>query len=202
MNFMEIKFNDLYPGQPVTLGQLYCVISNVECATTTTGSQYYKVTLSRPEGTLSCTLWSNKFTPSTVKVLETIIERTNCKKALMQENTPEALEEVKKFAPIVVKVAGSVSDYKGKLQMDLTAVEIATDKNPFDYLYSPISEETAQKLRRKLSQLINEIEDEDGLSLRPETLSEYIGQKDAKEMLEVYIKAALKRNESLDHVLL
>lgn len=48
----------------------------------------------------------------------------------------------------------------------------------------------------------NEIEDEDGLSLRPETLSEYIGQKDAKEMLEVYIKAALKRNESLDHVLL
>lgn len=48
----------------------------------------------------------------------------------------------------------------------------------------------------------NEIEDEDGLSLRPETLSEYIGQKDAKEMLEIYIKAALKRNESLDHVLL
>ena len=40
------------------------------------------------------------------------------------------------------------------------------------------------------------------LSLRPEKLSEYIGQKEAKEMLEVYIKAALKRNESLDHVLL
>ena len=48
----------------------------------------------------------------------------------------------------------------------------------------------------------NEIDEEDGLSLRPETVSEYIGQKDAKEMLEVYIKAALKRNESLDHVLL
>ena len=48
----------------------------------------------------------------------------------------------------------------------------------------------------------NEIDDEDGLSLRPQSLSEYIGQKDAKEMLEVYIKAALKRNESLDHVLL
>jgi Holliday junction DNA helicase RuvB len=43
---------------------------------------------------------------------------------------------------------------------------------------------------------------DDGLSLRPECLNEYIGQKDAKEMLEVYIKAALKRNESLDHVLL
>ena len=48
----------------------------------------------------------------------------------------------------------------------------------------------------------NEIDDEDGLSLRPQSLSEYIGQKDAKEMLDVYIKAALKRNESLDHVLL
>ena len=40
------------------------------------------------------------------------------------------------------------------------------------------------------------------LSLRPQKLTEYIGQKEAKEMLEVYIKAALKRNESLDHVLL
>ncbi len=40
------------------------------------------------------------------------------------------------------------------------------------------------------------------LSLRPQKLKEYIGQREAKEMLDVYIKAALKRNESLDHVLL
>ena len=40
------------------------------------------------------------------------------------------------------------------------------------------------------------------LSLRPSLLKEYIGQKESKEMLEIYIKAALKRNESLDHVLL
>ena len=40
------------------------------------------------------------------------------------------------------------------------------------------------------------------LSLRPQKLKEYIGQAEAKEMLEVYIKAALKRNEALDHVLL
>ncbi len=43
---------------------------------------------------------------------------------------------------------------------------------------------------------------EEELSLRPLKLTEYIGQKEAKEMLDVYIKAALKRNESLDHVLL
>ncbi len=40
------------------------------------------------------------------------------------------------------------------------------------------------------------------ISLRPQKLKDYIGQKDAKEMLEIYIKAALKRDESLDHVLL
>ena len=39
-------------------------------------------------------------------------------------------------------------------------------------------------------------------SLRPKTLTEYIGQEKAKENLEIYIKAALARHESLDHVLL
>ncbi|MDE7105674.1 MAG: Holliday junction branch migration DNA helicase RuvB [Anaeroplasmataceae bacterium] len=46
------------------------------------------------------------------------------------------------------------------------------------------------------------VEEEDTLSLRPQSLNEYIGQAAAKEMLDVYIQAALKRNESLDHVLL
>ncbi len=46
------------------------------------------------------------------------------------------------------------------------------------------------------------ITDDDGLSLRPSKLTEYVGQDEAKEMLDVYIKAALKRNEALDHVLL
>src|SRR5207244_13178417 len=40
------------------------------------------------------------------------------------------------------------------------------------------------------------------LSLRPAHLSEYIGQTRAKENLRIYIKAALKRREALDHVLL
>lgn len=38
--------------------------------------------------------------------------------------------------------------------------------------------------------------------LRPKTLSEYIGQKKAKENLKVFIEAAKKRGESLDHTLL
>jgi Holliday junction DNA helicase RuvB len=40
------------------------------------------------------------------------------------------------------------------------------------------------------------------LSLRPRWLREYIGQKKAKDNLEVFIKAARKRAEALDHVLL
>ena len=38
--------------------------------------------------------------------------------------------------------------------------------------------------------------------LRPKTLDEYIGQDKAKENLKVFIEAAKKRGESLDHVLL
>ena len=39
-------------------------------------------------------------------------------------------------------------------------------------------------------------------SLRPKQLTEYIGQEKVKENLSIYIKAAKKRGEALDHVLL
>ncbi len=39
-------------------------------------------------------------------------------------------------------------------------------------------------------------------SLRPKTLADYTGQEKAKENLAVYIEAAKKRGEALDHVLL
>ena len=44
--------------------------------------------------------------------------------------------------------------------------------------------------------------DEIDYSLRPKTLSEYIGQEKVKENLSIYIEAAKKRGEPLDHVLL
>ncbi|MBQ5791116.1 MAG: Holliday junction branch migration DNA helicase RuvB [Clostridia bacterium] len=40
------------------------------------------------------------------------------------------------------------------------------------------------------------------LSLRPKTLSEYVGQDKVKANLEIYIQAATARQEALDHVLL
>ncbi|MDD3107063.1 MAG: Holliday junction branch migration DNA helicase RuvB, partial [Bacilli bacterium] len=39
-------------------------------------------------------------------------------------------------------------------------------------------------------------------SLRPKRLADYIGQDQIKENLNVFISSALKRNETLDHVLL
>ena len=40
------------------------------------------------------------------------------------------------------------------------------------------------------------------VTLRPKTLSEYIGQDKVKENMSVYIQAAKKRGDSLDHILL
>lgn len=45
-------------------------------------------------------------------------------------------------------------------------------------------------------------EEEFEQTLRPKFLKNYIGQANVKEMMDVYIKAAKMRNESLDHVLL
>lgn len=39
-------------------------------------------------------------------------------------------------------------------------------------------------------------------TLRPQTLDEYIGQDKVKENMKIYIEAAKKRGEALDHVLL
>ena len=44
--------------------------------------------------------------------------------------------------------------------------------------------------------------DEGEISLRPKTLADYTGQEEAKENLAVYIEAAKRRSEPLDHVLL
>jgi Holliday junction DNA helicase RuvB len=45
------------------------------------------------------------------------------------------------------------------------------------------------------------IEEEDSLSLRPRSLSEYIGQDKIVETLKIAIEAALKRREPLEHIL-
>lgn len=53
---------------------------------------------------------------------------------------------------------------------------------------------------RLLSSLPESGDDEE--NIRPQSLSEYVGQDTLKSNLNVFIQAALQRNESLDHVLL
>ena len=50
--------------------------------------------------------------------------------------------------------------------------------------------------------LQDEIEERAEVSLRPKTLDEYIGQTKVKGNMKIYIEAAKKRNEPLDHILL
>ena len=57
-------------------------------------------------------------------------------------------------------------------------------------------------MSRLLDAKPNVAEDTLDSSLRPITLKEYVGQKDLKENLKVFIGAALHREEPLDHVLL
>ena len=46
------------------------------------------------------------------------------------------------------------------------------------------------------------IDDELEATLRPQRFQEYIGQENVKEMIQIAVEAAKKRDESLDHVLL
>ncbi len=48
----------------------------------------------------------------------------------------------------------------------------------------------------------NPLDADNELSLRPQTIEEYIGQSGAKENLKIFIQAARQRGEAMDHVLL
>ncbi len=50
--------------------------------------------------------------------------------------------------------------------------------------------------------VVSDVEQQIEESLRPTHLGEYIGQKKIKDNLRVFMKAALKRREALDHILL
>lgn len=55
---------------------------------------------------------------------------------------------------------------------------------------------------RLLSSESSTFDEQFELSLRPQRLSQYIGQQTVKDNLKIFIEAAKLREESLDHVLL
>ena len=56
-------------------------------------------------------------------------------------------------------------------------------------------------MSRLLDAHINSTDVQEEVSLRPQRLEEYVGQKDLKKNLKVFIGAALHRDEPLDHIL-
>ena len=61
----------------------------------------------------------------------------------------------------------------------------------------------SQNRQNKITSPQKNIEDKgQEVNLRPESFSDFIGQSELINNLKVYIEAALKRKESLDHVLL
>ncbi len=56
-------------------------------------------------------------------------------------------------------------------------------------------------MSRLLDAHANKLDAQEEMSLRPQTLDEYVGQKDLKKNLTVFIGAALHRDEPLDHIL-
>lgn len=63
-------------------------------------------------------------------------------------------------------------------------------------------ESNKQKAEKVLSPLANNSSSQFENTLRPKSFDEYIGQKVIKDNLNISIKAAKKRNDSLDHILL
>ncbi|MGN8851981.1 Holliday junction branch migration DNA helicase RuvB [Anaerobiospirillum succiniciproducens] len=70
---------------------------------------------------------------------------------------------------------------------DALETEVQRDVSP-----EKTVEETVQEL----------LDSSEDRALRPRTLKDYIGQEDAKQQLEIYLQAAKKRGEALDHVLI
>jgi len=60
----------------------------------------------------------------------------------------------------------------------------------------------SDEINEEITTAVSLPEDSGEGSLRPRTISEYIGQEKAKENLRIFINAAKIRNEPLDHVLL
>ena len=73
------------------------------------------------------------------------------------------------------------------------AIEMSTVKN---------AEEEDVQYGRVIESSLTPDDADIEFSLRPKTLSEYIGQEKVKENIKIYIEAAKKRKEPLDHVLL
>lgn len=158
---MQIK--NLYNGQIILPGQkLTGLVSKFETGTTRNGDPFYKVTLQDASGEIVVSIWNNDYTAETKAIHEKFNTQQNKSKDLLAVNTPEAITEARLMMPIIVSVAGNVTEYNGNLQ--LTSKGGLCESIPtsmLDYFYSPVSDEDAQNLKTELFSIINEVQSPD-----------------------------------------
>ena len=93
-------------------------------------------------------------------------------------------------AAIMAIISSSKQPQEPKRRKSAAESPAAYNAPPASSLLAPVAtgdEQNSSKLEEKL---------------RPQRLADYIGQKDLKDLLDIGIKAAKSRNESLDHLLL
>jgi 3'-5' exoribonuclease len=153
------NITQLYAGQTLTKGQASAILSKFEMATTKTGDSYAKISLQFPFGNYQGNIWGRDLDPGTKQVGEEFIAMQTKLTNLMNEGTPEALEQARLTPPIIVAFEGTVSEFNGSLQ--LTAKNLTKiSADPMDYFYSPITAEKALELKAELMGYVSQVTDE------------------------------------------
>jgi holliday junction DNA helicase RuvB len=104
--------------------------------------------------------------------------------------SPEVEQAVLPIAPLPIaakKTAGSKAKKSADPKTEPAEIQSARPANDEDLLQPEPKPEETQRLDEKI---------------RPQSIREYVGQKDLKDVLDIAIRAAKAREESLDHLLL
>ena len=171
----SMKLNDFYAGQKVMSGQIGAILSKVTPSVTKTGKPYYDCEFQDSSTKIQVKIWD--ITPEIKEICEeflAILKRQNDLKIL---NTPEALEELRMIPPIIVTFTGVVSEYSGKLQLTVTAMQ-KIKADPLDYFFAPVSTEMAQQYKEELSRYIAQVENEDCANILRLVLNDPIVARD------------------------
>src|SRR3989344_1597299 len=99
-----------------------------------------------------------------------------------------------------VKFKNKSSKYWGHQATIYPQIFMASKKKDNEILPSEI--DGTADIDRFLAPEVEEEEEKVEVTLRPQRLKEYIGQEKIKESLQIFLDAAKKRNEALEHCLL
>jgi holliday junction DNA helicase RuvB len=112
------------------------------------------------------------------------------------------------IVPMAIISSKQPPNSKGKPDLDDVQAQIPLDNLPLDEPKSPAAPKKSTKKTDKTDpdllkpEKAPEETSRQDEKIRPQSIHEYIGQKDLKDVLDIAIRAALAREEALDHLLL